>query len=377
MSPLGYKEKKRTERDNVYKHWHTYLLAICACLLSACVESDVVVPPSDYDRTGLVPISFEGSHVDHSVTRHANNLSQHLSTMGVWGWCTGMNETDTPVFVNQAVAYNADSARWEYSPVQYWREQYHYTFCAYAPHQQGTGAEVSVDTDTHMLSISHISLHGHNLQDTPTDTLVEIFAGTPDTDWMVARSGQTAVGEASMGIEFAMQHILGKLNIRIKECEELAIRPHLASITADSIVIGPLPAQGSFSQQLTHTPIVSQTAEADIQEWTAYDTTLYINGTRACVVGPKPTYLVESLVIPQPIGSASTLTLHYSYHFKDGHTEECTYRMPLTDAFSRFVSGYSHTLTFTVCSNRIEFEAGAINWDKAEEMNEKSEIRID
>ena len=83
------------------------------------------------------------------------------------------------------------------------------------------------------------------------------------------------------------------------------------------------------------------------------------------------------MTIIQPIGSASTLTLHYSYHFKDGHTEECTYRMPLTDAFSRFVSGYSHTLTFTVCSNRIEFEAGAINWDKAEEMNEKSEIRID
>ena len=375
MSPLGYKEKKRTKkREHVRKHWYTYLLLLCTLLVCNCVENDVVTQP---DYTGTVPIRFESSHVDHAVTRHANNLSQHLSTMGVWGWCTGMNETDTPVFVNQAVAYNADSTRWEYSPVQYWREQYHYTFCAYAPHQQGTGAEVSVDTDTHMLSISHISLHGHNLQDTPTDTLVEIFAGTTDTDWMVARSGQTAVGEAGMGVEFIMQHILGKLNIRIKECEELAIRPHLARITADSIVIGTLPAQGNFCQQLTHTPILSDPADADIQEWEAYDTTLYIRGTHACEVTMKPIYLVESLVIPQHIGPNTMLTLYYTYHFQDGHADECIYSMPLTDAFTRFVAGYNHTLTFTVCSNRIEFEAGAINWDKAEEMNEKSEIRID
>jgi hypothetical protein len=38
--------------------------------------------------------------------------------------------------------------------------------------------------------------------------------------------------------------------------------------------------------------------------------------------------------------------------------------MPLADAFTRFVSGYSHTLTFTVCSERIIFEAGANDWEK-------------
>ena len=351
------------------KHWHIYLLALCTLLLSTCVKNDVVTPPG---CTGTVHIRFEGTHVDHAVTRHANKLCQHLSTMGVWGWRTGMNETDTPVFVNQAVAYNADSARWEYSPLQYWRELCRYTFCAYAPHQQGTGAKVSVDAETRMISINHISLHGHNLQDTPTDTVVEVFRGTPDADWMVARAGQTAVGEAGMGIEFVMQHILGKLNVRIKECEELAIRPHLERITADSIVIGALPAQGDFRQQLNHTPILSNPDEANIQEWTAYDTTLYIKGTHACEVTLKPKYLVEALVIPQDIAPTSELTLYYSYHFKDGHIEECSYHMPLTDAFSRFVSGYSHTLTFTVCSNRINFEAGAIDWEKGDESDGSS-----
>ena len=171
-----------------------------------------------------------------------------------------------------------------------------------------------------------------------------------------------------MGIEFMMQHILGKLNIRIKECEELAIRPYLSSITADSIVLGALPSHGDFAQQLTHTPIISDPTEADIQEWAAYDTTLYIRATHACEVTVNPTYLVESLVLPHHTSPNSTLTLYYSYHFKDGHTEECSYHMPLTDAFSRFVSGYNHTLTFIVCSSRIEFEAGAHDWEEKHDV---------
>lgn len=361
MSPLGYKKQTKKVSVHVHKHWHTYLLGICALLLSSCVDNDVLVPVDNC--RAAVPISFVGSHVDRAVTRHANNLSLHLGTMGVWGWRTGQYDTYTSVFTDQRVTYNPDSIRWEYSPLQYWREQSRYIFCAYAPHQQGTGAQVSINPDTRMISVGHITLHGHNLQDTPSDSVVEVFRDTPDTDWMVARAGQTAVGEAGMDIEFMMQHILGKLNIRIKECDELAIRPHLARITADSIVIGALPAHGDFCQQLNHTPIVSQPAEADIQEWAAYDTTLYIRCTHACEVTTKPVYVVESLVIPQYITEASIVTLYYSYHFVDGHTEECTYTMPLTDAFSRFVAGYNHTLTFTICSNRIDFEAGAADWE--------------
>lgn len=346
------------------KHWTTYLLGICALLISSCTEREVLIDIPTIAANREVPISFSGCHVDHAATRHASALREHLSTMGVWGWRNGVWDDNTLVFADQAVTYNPDSTRWEYTPLQYWREKCHYTFCAYAPHQQGTDCTVSIDDNTHMISIDHITLHGCNLQDTPSDSVKELFADSSDTDWMVARAGQTAVGEAGMDVEFMMQHILGKLNIRIKECEELAIRPYLSSITADSIVIGALPANGNFCQQLTHTPIISDPAEADIQEWTAYDTTLYIRGTHACEVTLTPTYLVESLVVPHHTSPTSTLTLYYSYHFKDGHNEECSYQMPLSEAFTRFVSGYNHTLTFTVCSKRIEFEAGADDWEK-------------
>ena len=346
------------------RHWTTYLLGICALLISSCTEREVLIDIPTTIASREVPISFSGCHVDHATTRHASALREHLSTMGVWGWRNGMWDDNTLVFCDQAVTYNPDSRRWEYTPLQYWREKCQYTFYAYAPHQQSTDCQVSIDSLTHMISIAGVTLHGDNLQDTPTDTVKECFAGTTDTDWMVARAGQTAVGEAEMEVEFSMQHILAKLNIRIKECEELAIRPYLASITADSIVISALPAHGDFSQQLTHTPIISDPEEADIEEWAAYDTTLYIRGTHACEVTLKPTYLVESLVVPHHISPTSTLTLYYSYHFKDGHTEECSYHMPLTEAFTRFVAGYNHTLTFTVCSTRIELEAGATGWEE-------------
>ena len=344
------------------KHWTTYLLGICALLISSCTEREVLIDTPTVAISREVPIHFCGCYVDHATTRHASALRDHLTTMGVWGWRNGMLDNNTPVFTNQAVTYNADSTRWEYAPLRYWLQDNQYTFSAYAPHQQGTDSQVSINEETRMISIDHVTLHGANLQDTPSASVKEMFAASADTDWMVARAGQTAVGAAGMDVEFIMQHILGKLNIRIKECDELAIRPYLSCITADSIVISALPAHGDFSQQLTHTPIISDPEEAHIEEWAAYDTTLYIRGTHACEVTLKPTYLVESLVVPHHISPTSTLTLYYSYHFKDGHTEECSYHMPLTEAFTRFVAGYNHTLTFTVCSTRIEFEAGADDW---------------
>ena len=344
------------------KRWTTYLLGICALLIGSCTESEVLIDTPEVAASRQVPISFAGSFVDHAATRHDHQLCTHLTTMGVWGWRNGMWDDNTLAFDDQAVCYNADSARWEYSPIQYWHEGCQYTFNAYAPHQAETDATVSIDTATRMISIHHVTLHGHNLQDTPTEQAKELFADTPDTDWMVARAGQTAIGEAFMGVEFMMQHILAKLNIRIKADSTLMHKRYISHLTADSIVVGSLAAKGDFAQQLTHTPILSIPQEAEVDEWTTTDTTLYIRCTHACEIDATPTYLVESLVLPQHISTDATVTLYYTYHFGNGCTEECRYRIPLTDAFSRFTSGYNYTLTFTLSPCRITFEAGADGW---------------
>lgn len=344
------------------KRWTTYLLGICALLIGSCTENEVLIDTPEVAASRQVPISFAGSFVDHAATRHDHQLCTHLTTMGVWGWRNGMWDDNTLAFDDQAVCYNADSARWEYSPIQYWHEGCQYTFSAYAPHQAETDATVSVDSATHMIHIHHVTLHGHNLQDTPNEQAKELFADTPDTDWMVARAGQTAIGEAFMGVEFMMQHILAKLNIRIKADSTLMHKRYISHLTADSIVVGSLAAKGDFAQQLTHTPILSIPQEAEVDEWTTTDTTLYIRCTHACEIDATPTYLVESLVLPQHISTDATVTLYYTYHFGNGCTEECRYRIPLTDAFSRFTSGYNYTLTFTLSPCRITFEAGADGW---------------
>ena len=310
-----------------------------------------------------VPISFVGSYVDHAATRHSNQLCQHLPTMGVWGWRTGLNESNTPVFADQLVAYNADSARWEYSPLQYWHEGCDYTFSAYAPHQEQTDATVSIDSASRMISIHNVILHGHNLQDAPTDTVIELFRGTPDTDWMVSRTGQSVVGMAGIDVEFAMQHILAKLNVCIKADTTLLRKRYITQLTADSIVIGTLATQGDFTQQLSHTPVLVDPAESALNEWIVRDTTLYIKGTHACAIKNTPTYLVESLVLPQYISPQATVTLYYSFHFGNGCSEECRYRILLTEAFSRFAPGHNYTLTFMLKPCRITFEAGSTGWD--------------
>lgn len=361
MSPPDCNYKKGT---CVNRRWHTYLWSL-ALLLCSCAEQDVLIDTScERKATREVPIGFVGSYVDNALTRHDNALSAHLTTMGVWGWRNGMWDDNTLVFDNQRVAYNADSTRWEYAPLQYWREECQYDFHAYAPHQTATGAEVTIDPTTHMIRIAGVTLHGYNLQDTPSDSVIELFCNTPDTDWMISRAGQTAVGAAGMDVEFMMQHILAKLNIRIRASERLLAKRYISSITVDSIIVGALPAQGDFAQQLTHTPIISDSVEADIDEWTPYDSTLYIKGMHACTMQNTPTYLVEALVIPHSINDTSTVTLHYSYHFANGCSEGCIYQVPLASAFSRFVPGHSHTLTFTLQPKRITFEAGSSEWEK-------------
>lgn len=349
------------------RHRFAYLLSICSLLLVGCTENDLLNSDTTAEKARVSPISFSGGHVDHATTRHFSALCEHLPTLGVWGWYNGMSENNIQAFDDQLVAYNADSAQWEYNPLQYRNEGCQYNFFAYAPHQQKTNAEVDIDLTTHMISIKGVTLHGHNLQDYPSADVKEQFAGTPDTDWMVARAGQTATGAAGMDVEFMMQHILGKLNIRIKACPDFLKRSHIAAVTADSIVVGALPSQGDFVQQLAHTPIISSPEDAAAEEWTAHDANLWIRGTHACTLSSDPTYIVESLVIPHHIAASSTVVLYYTYHYADGHTEECRFSMPLADAFTRFVSGYSHTLTFTVCSERIIFEAGANDWERGTE----------
>lgn len=339
----------------------TYLLPLCVLLLSNCAQNDVVVPGLDDPKPREVPICFEGSYVN-SATHNANNLCAHHITMGVWGWCNGMWDNNTLLLNNHTISYIQNSSSWTYNPTLYWTKGGHYTFFAYAPHQQQTDASVSIDTQTKMLHINNVVLHGHNLQDTPTDSLKESFFASPDVDWMIDRNGHFAQEAGSMNIVFTLQHILSKLNIRILACNKLMTSSCIAAITADSIIVSALPSQGDFSQQLTDTPDLSTSNDETIEEWTTHSPHLDIKGTQSGNITNKQTYVIESLLFPHTTSTQSTITIYYTFHYSDGQKEECRYRMPLNEAFERFVSGHSYTITYTIYPDHIDYLTNIIEW---------------
>jgi len=355
MSPLGYYKRKRR---SVIKHWHTYLLGCCVALLCSCTEHDVLVDgvSETETETQMLPICFTNSYIDNAVTRQTNSLCDHQPSMGVWGWRND-GTIEEEIFTNQRVHYHADSTAWCYSPLRYWDKESRYTFMAYAPHHSHTSAEVSIAPTTKHLTIRGVTLHGHNLQAEPTETMKRLFAHTDDTDWMIARAGQTATGKSVMEVEFSMQHILAKLNINIKA--DSTLLGSATSLTADSIAVGALASRGDFEQQFMHTPISNTTAE-----WTAYDTTLYVKGTNACTIKDTPIYLVETLVIPQQIDSDATITFYYTYSQSDGHTEECRYRLPMHKVIERFASGYEYTLTLILTTEGVVAEKGIRRYEE-------------
>lgn len=339
----------------------TYLLPLCALLLSNCAQNDVVVPGLDDPKPREVPISFEGNYVN-SATHNTNNLCAHHNTMGVWAWCNGMWNNNTPILNNHIITYNENSSAWTYSPTLLWNKGGHYTFFAYAPHKHQTDASVSIDSQTKMLQINNVALHGHNLQNTPSNSMKDSFIDSPDIDWMIDRNGHYAQDAESMNIVFTLQHILAKLNISIQACDKLMASSCISAITADSIIVSALPAQGNFSQKLTNTPALNTPNDDTTEEWTTHSPHLNIKGTNPGNITKEATYLIESLLFPHATSTESTITIYYTFHYSDGQKEECRYRMPLNEAFERFVSGHSYTITYTIYPDHIDYLTNIIEW---------------
>ena len=120
-----------------------------AVLMAAACGTDVLMDEHKNGHQEVTPyaIEFSESVINSSVrsTRSgSSNLSDHTTTMGVWGWRSTLdgqivNETQ---FANKLVQFK-DSI-WTYSPKKYWISGSHYRFYAYAPYTQ----ETSIDSLT-------------------------------------------------------------------------------------------------------------------------------------------------------------------------------------------------------------------------------------
>lgn len=323
-------------------------------------------------------IGFDGGYVD-ALTRTGQNvgLGQYVSTMEVWGWRTGGGITDEKVFDKQKVTYDNATGKWTYSPLKYWDVSSTYRFTACAPYVDQTKNPLSIDMATLFIDIDDISTRGVNLQDSATQAEKMVFNGTSDTDWMIARAGQTANGAARGEVHFTMQHILSKLNVRIKADASLLADQGIDSIKVCKLSISNFAANGNFTQTKASTPIPGTDA---YDEWT----TAVAMPRRMSLAGPADTvgvcdswmYLQESLLIPQVLKETQFVTVVYTMDYSDGRTEKFTFNSNLKALFDsagidRLWAGYNYTLSFIINSEKITFDAGMSSWTDGNSVTEK------
>lgn len=342
----------------------TILGVMIATILSAC-SSDVLLDEEQHTKASLVAIGFDNSFVDNAVDTRATTLklSEYAQSMGVWGWQKDENAAEEQLFKNHMVEYNG--TKWEYAPLKYWDTASTYRFYAYAPHsakQKGNSATVALDAATGMISISNVKLHGDNLQEANAgaEQKKTFLTAANDVDWMVARTGQTAEGSNHAIVEFTMQHVLAKLNARIKISKVLATDAGIKDVKVNSMTIGELAADGSFIQKYNAT----QKASGTETEWTTGTSKVTLNAAKDITCTTSWTYIQESLLIPQAMPAAE-MVLTYTITFSNSKSEYYTYRMPLNEVFNtitHFVGGNSYTISLTIAPGTIMFDTSMDSW---------------
>lgn len=344
----------------------TYIMALLALLLYACSNSeDTLIEPIVDEQEPVVPvtpISFDQSFVDKG-TRSDVNLSMYQTTMGVWGYGNPDAKNDT-IFKNQMVHFTEEG--WKYSPLKYWDAQSKYDFYAYSPYD---AKKAGINTDSlraYLIYINNIETKGVNLQETPSAGEKMSFYATPDTDWVVSRAAQKNIlGSVRNTVQFNMQHILSKLNIRMRISAGVsAIMGPDAYVTLDSLTIGKFYCQANFQQKVEATPITDAEKKASIKEWSGLAGKLTLKRNSKCRLSTDHQYVLESLVLPQVINTNDKIYLEYSIHYAD-YSEKYKFTKPLrevSDDFLRFYTGYNYTLSFLIDPDAITFTANATKW---------------
>lgn len=354
---------KRTMKGMARLAWLALLSGLTAC------SQEVLLDEGVQEEVCVEPIEFGNGFVDQAVSQRALSyqLSDYSTTMGVWGWQTVDGGPTTLLFSNHPVYYTASA--WTYAPERYWDTGSSYRFHAYAPHhtaQKGGSAEPNINVVNYRIAITGVQLHGDNLQQEASHGLRKVFTETlapHDVDWMVARVGQSTTGMLRPMVAFNLQHVLAKINVRLRLSDALVADPDLVKVTVNSLSISHLAFKGDYIQLYDATPSSSGIEE----EWTVPSGTPLSTLLRdqPCEADGSWLYILESLLIPQAIQYDAEVCLVYTATYSDARNEQTTYRVPLREVFSavsHFISGNSYTLSFLIAPETIQFDAGAGSW---------------
>ena len=348
--------------NRLFGHIAKLMLAGVILTVAGCAYDDTVrdLREQPADSESLI-ISFSNGIIDSPVpmhTRAVTMLSDHMETMGVWGWQTTSEGVTDRLFLNQEVTFSASLAKWTYSPLKYWETKSTYRFYAYAPHSGSVpGVTAAINPDNHAISLTGVTLQGSNTIDSGVPAPPANFGKVADTDWMLDRTGQSMAGINRSEVIFNMQHLLSKICVRVRRSTTF-LPDSILSINIDSLELGSFISQGNFVQSMENS---SQTLA---QEWTQVDTLPRYNVTSAKHVSipDSAVYVLESLLIPQRVNDQQYIRVWYNIGNAGGYINHMDNIFSLDELFSGFETGKNYVITVTIGPDPIKFDASVQDW---------------
>ena len=371
------------------------LLAAAATMMVSCVETEKLNNDLPFNEQptviGFSSFSEKATRADNGDDSNINNLEFFHSTFAVYGTKQSVNDATDISYIFGGDAKTAAGVKdgtvctytnnnnpsfygsnWGYDDPRYWDKQANYQFVAYAPaltsnplRYEYAATDSLVGAQGNDFVATDYILTGKNLQSTPSSDLKNKGFNVNNQDLDLMTSGiKTQAGSNHDQVQLTFKHILAKINIMIGKAATL----DEATVTIDSVAISSLKDKGSYSEaRYNDTLAISGWRPNNVNANDEY-TLKYIKPQESTLALPQTNnsvaqylYFVESLVIPQPIGNESKLTIKYTIK-RGEHSEAFTYNMDLNEAFASFFDRSNYTIKFTIGPSVITFDASAAAW---------------
>lgn len=366
------------------------MIAAAAALFAACSNTDVLKEINDQE----IAIGFDTyaqkatKAAENSSKDYSLNLKDHHNQFKVWGY---KNTSTTPVFNGEEVTYNTADSKWGYTNNRYWdKAATSYEFYAYAPASSTVftfdGVEsVATQGNGYFKITSAYNKAGKNASPMNDDDPIIVWptGSGDDVDLMIAApvslSGDNLTSAKSGNVTLNFIHILSRLNITVKTTSSFDGEGK-DKVKVTNITVGKMNTAGTFDESTSlQTGVLAGGTNA---RWTpstpndySYDMTYTATTT--------PTYVVESLIIPQTAGvedinmdGSSTETkpyiaISYSvYNSTESAHEDFVAYYNLAKLFNKtgeqtlaFNEGWQNTLNISIEPGLISFDAKVAAWD--------------
>ncbi len=376
------------------------MLAATATILASCAETDKInADLKDTTEPKVIGFSSYSENATKGDVSVASNLEFYHNTFAVYGTKQSKNDpTDIQyLFGGAATAAGVQNGvtctyqdptktdvlgDWRYDDPRFWDKQADFDFIAYAPAASliryyysaanalpGAAGNEFKTTDTY-------TLVGTNIQSTPTTAeKVKGFTveANGDLDLMVAgHVGQLNGATYRDYVNLQFRHILSKFNVKVVKGEGL----NNAIVKVKEVTISGLDDSGDYTSSTYVPATTSGWAPSSVNNTykltynDATGTTLNSGtyaGNPAVFTPGAPYYFIESLIMPQDIIEHQvTVTVKYSIKSTlNGVDQNFTNTFDLYELANlrSLNEGYNYTLTCTVQTEIIKFDATASVWD--------------